>query len=672
MKLDVKSFTVEEKLLLIMGMDQWRINNLGGKLPEVFLADGPSGLRKVNEKGKTIMATVMPSLAVVANTWNPELAYLDGKTIADDCIENNADVLLAPGVNMKRTPLCGRNFEYPSEDPFLSGLIGKCFIEGVQSKGIGTSLKHFLGNNREFERLAQSSEIDERTMREIYLPAFEKALEAKPWTVMCAYNPINGVWASENKKILNDLLRDELGFDGLIVSDWGAVRNIARCVKASLDLTMPYDEIRFNELVEAYKNGTLKEEEIDARVEKVLELVEKCKNATKTVTTGKSERHAIAEKIAEEGIVLLKNENGTLPIEGGSVLVAGYDAECPTICGGGSALAMTDYKYKSLKQLLCDINPELEVKDLGMFKVGKDGNANCIRHAAQVYTAAYSYDTAILCISNSSRVESEDFDRETIRLSRAKEELILGTAKMCKKVVVILYTGSAIDMSPWIDKVSAVVYAGYAGEGVNEALANILTGKCNPSGRLSETFPLSLTDTPTGEEVGNGFVERYKEGVLVGYRWYDTLGKKVLFPFGHGLSYSEVEYSDLKIEKVGKCDYEVSFNVKNLSDIPTKEVTQLYVRDVVSMVERPLKELKGFEKVSLLPGEEKSVTIKLDYRSFAFYSTALDRWHVENGDFEIHVGASSRDIRLVGKMNVELPVDEQYTVHAELCHLKRD
>ncbi|MBQ8684954.1 MAG: glycoside hydrolase family 3 C-terminal domain-containing protein [Clostridia bacterium] len=654
MKYDIKSLTLEEKMKLLAGRNTWQLETANGKLPDVFLSDGPHGLRMRDlEKNETKKATAMPNIVVIANSWDSEIAYLDGATIADDCIENHADVLLAPGVNVKRTPLCGRNFEYFSEDPFLAGTLAKAYIEGVQSKGIGTSLKHFCANNREYDRFYQSSEVDERTLREIYLPAFEIALQAQPWTVMCSYNPINGVWASENKWLLNDILREEFGFNGLIVSDWGAVHNSWRTAKATLDLEMPYREKAYEEVKEGYEKGYLTEAEIDARVEKILALMEKTENDKKVITTTKEQRHQNAVKIAQAGIVLLKNEDNILPLKGGDILVTGpYSA----MGGGGSAFAETDYQPRSLKEELADrlagkavVSDSQAVVDSYYYVCG-------IRFA---YQDAYGKDAVVVCVSNGPSTETEARDRTSIRLTRTQEDLILNTAKVNENVIVVVLAGSAIDMSAWADKVKAIVFAGFTGEASQEAVADILSGKVCPSGKLSETFPLCLADTPTGEACGDGFTERYREGVFVGYRWYDKTEKEVLFPFGHGLSYADFEYSDLTVDKKSETDYEVSFTVKNISNVDGKEISQVYVRDVFAMVARPVKELKGFAKTALKAGESKRVSVTLNARSFAYYSVSLKKWYVENGDFEILVGASSRDIRLTGKIQISLPENEQ-------------
>ena len=663
---DIKKLTLEEKLGLLAGKNTWQLSNANGKLSDVFLADGPHGLRMHDlenkipdtEKYETKKATAMPNFCVLANTWDLELAYLDGQTIADDCIENGADVLLAPGVNIKRTPLCGRNFEYFSEDPYLSGMLAKSYIEGVQSKGIGTSLKHFYVNNREYDRSYQTSEVDERTAREIYLPAFEIALEAKPWTVMCAYNPINGIWASENKKALNDLLRKEFGFSGLIMSDWGAVHQSARAIKATLDLEMPYREKAVLELKEAYDSGYLTEEEIDARVEKVVALIEKVSSSKKKVTTTKTQRHENAVKIAREGIVLLKNKDNILPLKGGKILFAGPYAAKNVYGGEGSSKVVSEYTPKHLKDEVEERLPKAQTSSSRSWFPTE----LMMMQMKDTPQRAYDADTVVLCVGTGNGVEGEGWDRVSLRLPAPQEDLILNTAKVNKNVVVVLHAGSAVDMRAWIDKVKAVVLAGFSGEGGQEAIADILTGKACPCGKLSETYPLALEDTPTGAERGNGYAESYNEGIFVGYRYYDTYEKEVLFPFGHGLSYADFIYSDLQIQKLGDTDYEVCFNVTNRSTWDAKEISQVYIKDVFATVSRPEKELKCFAKTMIKAGETKRICLKLNERSFAYYSVALDKWHVENGDFEILVGSSSRDIRLCGKINIQLPFERQYTI----------
>ena len=661
MKYDIKKLTIEEKIALLVGADCWAISNANGKLPTVVMNDGPHGLRKPNPTtGETIKATAMPTLSALSCSWNPELSYLDGQTIADDCIEYQTDILLAPGVNIKRTPLCGRNFEYFSEDPYLAGIMGKAYIEGVQSKGVGTSLKHFLANNREYDRLSQTSEVDERTLREIYLPAFEIALQAKPWTVMCSYNPINGIYASENEYFLNDVLRKELGFDGVIVSDWGATHNPCRAAKATLDITMPYKKWQIETLTKAYEKGWLTEAEIDARVEKILQLIEKATTADKKLALTKEQRHENAVTIAKECFVLLKNEGNLLPLKQGKIAVCGSYANTPPMGGDGSSLVQTAYVQPPLAELLQN---RLGNKAMVNFAYRFKSLTREIVNVNEVYKAAYSSDVTLLCVGTDKIIESEGYDRESIRLPLQQEDIIINAAKQTDNLVVLLYAGSAVDMSAWIDKVKAVVLVGFAGEGVNEALADVLTGKVSPSGKLTETYPLCLSDTPSADYCGNGQVERYSEGVFVGYRWFDSMQKEVLFPFGFGLSYAKFEYSDLQVKKCSETDYEVSYVIKNVSNVDAKEISQVYVRDPIAMVSRPEKELKAFSKDLIKAGESKRVCVKLNSRAFAYYNVCKKAWTIENGWFEILVGASSRDIKLKAKIEICLPEEQQHTLN---------
>lgn len=644
---------------LLCGRNSWQFFTADGKLPEVFMADGPHGLRKMDEKcGTTQPATAMPNLHMLANGWDEELAYLEGATIADDCIENGVDVLLAPGVNMKRTPLCGRNFEYFSEDPFLAGKLAKAYIQGVQDKGVGTTLKHFCANNREYDRFFQTSEVDERTLREIYLPAFEIALEAKPWAVMSAYNPVNGVYAAENEWLMKEVLRGEFGFDGLIMSDWDAAHNSARMVKATVDLRMPYNSEHLSQLEQGYESGFITDSDLNARVEKVCAFMEKAKNTPKHLSTTQEQRHENAVKIARECIVLLKNEDDILPLKGGNIVVTGSLSAQPCYGGGGSAKVVTEYKCKPLEEELQTRLGE-SASVCGTAVIMGDCNDPLMQFGAKRgLKVAYGKDAVIICVGT-GYTESEAHDRQGLKLDALQENYICQMAKYNPNVIVVLNSGSAVDVSAWIDKVKALVLLGFAGEGAQEALADVLSGKACPCGKLSETFALSLEDTPTGIPTQNCMVDRYKEGIFVGYRWYDTMEKEVAFAFGHGLSYAKFNYSNLEIEKRGETEYEVCFDITNDSDVDAKEIVQLYVRDVFAMVERPLKELKGFEKIFLKAGESKRVRLPLNFRSFAYYNLAMKKWHVEDGDFEILVGSSSRDIRLKATLQIQMPFETQ-------------
>lgn len=638
MKYSLKDFTIDEKIRLLNGNGLWHLNDANGKIKCVRVADGPSGVAdRTEDNDEYSSATAMPNTLVVANTWDKDLAYLDGETIAQDCIEKDIDILLGPGVNIKRTPVCGRNFEYYSEDPFLAGTLAKEFIEGVQAQNVGTSLKHFCANNREEQRLYQSSEVDDRTLHEIYYKPFEIALKAKPWTVMCSYNPVNGVYASENKKLLNGVLRGEFGYDGLIVSDWQAAHCMYKCVKASLDLAMPYEKCQVENLKKAYEDGLITEEEIDRAVLNVLRLVEKTEQPKAAVKYDKKQRYDNAVKIARDGIVMLKND-GALPIKSGKVFLCNCDN--PPLGGGGCAVVKTEFPMPPLKQVLSERSPQAEIKSF---------YATSKRH---LLSEAYDADTVIFYASAAE--EAENVDRTTLKLSFDAIEKIKELAKVNKKVVVVLFGGSAIDVSDWIDDVNAVLFCGFLGDASNEAIADVLSGKYSPCGKLSETFPINVENTPVGLYRGNGNNEWYKEGIFVGYRYYDKYGVPVAFPFGYGLSYAKFVYSDIKIEKKGETDYVVSFDVLNDSDTDASEISQIYVKDVFAAVERPEKELKGYSKNFIRAHEKVRVEVVLDKSSFAYYSTALGDWRVEEGAFEIMVGASSADIRLVQRIDVEL------------------
>ena len=661
MKFDIKNLTLEEKIKLLTGNPDNTTYNANGKLKALRLHDGPNGPRRYdNVKGETLKSTCMPSFVTLANSWNLDLAYLDGITQADECIEQEIDVLLAPGVNIKRTPLNGRNFEYFSEDPILAGRMGKAYIEGVQAKGIGTSLKHYIANNREFDRLSESCEVDERTLREIYALPFEIALEAKPWTVMCSYNFLNACPVAESKYALKEILRKAFGYDGLIVSDWAAVHNSYKSILATLDLRMPYDENAENEIRRGLEKGFITEADIDERVEHVLDLIAKTYNDKKVITTTREERHEVAVKIAEEGIVLLKNEDGILPLKDGNIIVNGYLGNEPEISGGGAARVEIDYKVPNLATTLGKALPNANVtynKNFAYRKV--DWNPTYFKN---LYKESYGKDAVILCVGNHYTLEHEGVDRTDIRLDKIEEDMIINMgSKYNENLIVLIYSGSAIDVTPWEQYAKAIVYVGYAGQGVHHALANILSGKVNPSGKLTETFPLNINDTFCGDETGDGTAVWYNDGVFVGYRHYDRYDLDVAYEFGYGLSYTDFEYKDLEIKKITETDYEVSYTVKNVGDMDGKEVSQLYVKDVMSMVVRPVKELKAFSKDFIKAGEEKRITIKLSKRDFAFYDVNQKDWYVENGHFEILIGASSRDIRLKASIEICLPEDEQYS-----------
>lgn len=651
--------TLEEKLTFLTGADNWHtVGFEKPDVPQVAMSDGPHGLRKVylTETGeeKQIEAVCFPTASAAAATWNPDLVYRIGQALASECADHDVDILLGPAVNMKRSPLCGRNFEYYSEDPYLAGRMGTAYVQGIQSRGVGACLKHFAGNSQEMDRLYSSSEMDERTLREIYLKAFEMVVkDAKPWTVMCAYNRLNGVHCSQNPVLLDEILRKEWGFDGVVISDWGAVHDRPAALRASLELEMPYGKESLPALKEAYAKGEITDAEIDRAVLKLLELVRKVEQEKprRKLSPGTVEdRLALAREAAAEAITLLKNEDKILPVDLNKVrriAVIGSCAETPFIQGGGSA-CVTPVRVDS---------PLEEIRKLAGEKVSyttgytwwKEGFRPEPTQFRETLDAATGADVVLLFAGENERVETEGTDRSSIRLHHGLEKLIIETAKVNPNTVVIVQAGSAIDMSAWIGGVKGVVFSWYAGSCGAGALADILFGCINPSGKLAETFPLSLEDTPAYETYPGVPVAWYGEGVLTGYRYYDSVGKDVLFPFGHGLSYTSFEYSDLALsaERLEKNKpLTVSLRVRNNGTVAGKETVQLYVRDVAATVRRPEKELKAFEKIDLQPGGEKAVEFTLQWEDFAFYSPVYREWTVEEGAFEILLGASSRDIRL--------------------------
>ncbi len=656
MKYSVKDLTTEEKLRVLMGDGGWNTNTANGKLYQIQVSDGPVGLRKPaqDEKGEwyNLPAVAHPSTQLLANTWRPELARKTGEMIADDCIDGNVDILLAPGVNIKRNPLCGRNFEYFSEDPLVSGVFGREYIAGVQSREVGTTLKHFCCNNAEYSRYFLSSEVDERTLREIYLEPFRIAAEAKPWATMCAYNLVNGVRMSEHKKLYT-VLREEFGFDGLMMSDWGAVQDHAASIRAGLDLEMPECELSHKTLTAAYERGEVSDEELDACVERMLHFIERSENASKTrkAKTTVADRLAAAREVAEKGMVLLKNDY-VLPLaKDARVSVTGPYAN-QYISGAGSSIVTPIETPLTLAETLKAALPEGEV----IYQpIRGDGSSyprgNILFRAVNV---AYDTDAAIVCVG---QVDRENIDRDHMRLDVFQEKFIQETAKQNENTIVILFAGAPIDMSAWIDDVAAVIWAGYPGEEGAKALADILVGKVNPSGRLTETFPMTDADAPTYGQYYDPMKCLYSEALLVGYRWFDTaplLGKDpaVRFPFGYGLTYSDIQYTDMTIAPAGD-GFDVTVELENVSEVDGTELVQVYVHEVHPVVFRPAKELKGFRMVEVKAGATATVTIHLSRRDFAYYSTGVDAWRVTPGQFEIIVARDAETPEFVETVDVK-------------------
>ncbi len=653
MRYKLCDFTIDEKIKLLTAKNDWENEDFDGKIYKFKLSDGPVGLRTpvYNEEKKcyeAIPAVAFPSTAVLAQTWNTELAYKTGEMLADECIERDVDILLAPGINVKRLPHCGRNFEYVSEDPYLSGVFGREYIKGLQDRHVGACLKHYCANNQEYQRHWQSSEVDERVLREIYTYNFKIALEAEPWTVMSSYNLVNGVRMSEHKK-LYDMLRGDLKFGGLIMSDWWAVKDHAASVKATLDIEMPFVKDSFANLKSAYERGEVTEEEIDARVLKVLWLLDKCESerALRKIQSTVDERHAAAEKVSEEGIVLLKN-SGVLPIKNAKAVALVGKAAYENISGGGSSRVAPDREIKKLDTELKALLPDAKIT----CSWHNPGHEDAVRYLSLVSSA----DVAVVLAEQEDR---EGDDRYDLRLPPMEEDRILEAAKQNKNTVVVLLTGSVVDVSAWEDKVSAIIYAGYPGGDGNGALAKILSGAVSPSGKLTETWAVSESDYLSTKCFRDAMHSVYSDGLLVGYRWFDTARyvmdkadeARVRYPFGYGLSYASFEYSNLAVTFDTEA-IKVDFDVKNTGDMPAKECAEVYFRDLLSYAFRPYKELCGFEKQEIGAGQTKHYSINVPKEYLAYYSVGRDAWTLEAGDYDILVGSSCDDIRLEGRITL--------------------
>lgn len=670
----ISQMTLEEKASLCSGLDAWRLKSverLG--IPTIMMTDGPHGLRKEQESDlpgmkPSVPATCFPTAAGLASSWNRELVERIGAALGEECQAEGVSVLLGPGANIKRSPLCGRNFEYFSEDPYLSSEMATSHIIGVQSQGVGTSLKHFAANNQEHRRMSVDAIIDERTLREIYLASFEGAVKkGRPWTVMCSYNKVNGEYASENKFLLTDILRNEWGFEGFVVSDWGAVNERVKGLEAGLDLEMPSSSgVGDRKIIEAVRNGLLPEEVLDKAVERILNIIFRAAdNKKKNATYDKEAHHRLAREAARECMVLLKNEDNILPLKRqGTIAVIGEFVKKPRYQGSGSSRVNPSKLDDILEEINKSAGNNVNVVYAQGYSLEKDETDEIL--LTEAIRAAEQADVAVIFAGLPDHFESEGYDRQHMEMPESHCTLIEEVAKVQPNVVVVLSNGSPVEM-PWIDKVKGVLEAYLGGQAMGGAVADLLFGDANPSGKLAETFPKKLSHNPSYLNFpGEGDRVEYREGLFVGYRYYDMKNIEPLFPFGHGLSYTTFEYSELKIDKKEILDTEtvsVSVKVKNTGSMAGKEIVQLYVRDIESSVIRPDKELKGFEKIELKPGEEKTVVFELDKRAFAYYNPDIKDWHVETGEFEILIGKSSRDIVLRDKILVRSTVSVRKPVH---------
>ena len=650
----INSLSLEQKCALLSGGTVFTTRALPGKgIPAITLSDGPNGVRKqagaADHLGlnPSVPATCFPTSATVANSWDPALGEAVGAAMGEEAAAQGVSVLLGPGLNIKRSPLCGRNFEYFSEDPYLAGKMAAAYVRGIQKNGIAACPKHFAVNSQELRRMASDSIVDERTLREIYLTGFEMVVkEAQPKTIMSAYNLINGTYANENAHLLMDILRRDWGFDGAVVTDWGGSNDHALGVKNGSTLEMPApggDAVR--ELMKAVQTGKITEADVDARLEELLELVFTTKAAV-DAAPGKFDadaHHALARRAAAQSIVLLKNETGLLPLaKGEKVAVIGDFAETPRYQGAGSS-AVNSIKVDSFLDCLAESGLNSIGYAKGFDRQGKPDEAL----KAEAVLLAKNANVVLLCMGLDEIKESEGIDRADMKLAENQLELLAAVAAANPNVVVLLSAGSSLE-SAWVKDCKALVYGCLGGQAGAGALVEVLTGAQNPCGKLAETWARSYADTPAKEHFGgDGPTVEYREGLYVGYRYYDTAGVPTAFPFGYGLSYTSFAYSDLKADETG-----VTLTVTNTGSCAGAEVVQLYVAKPDAKVFRPVKELKGFTKVQLEAGESKTVTIPLDDKAFRYWNVKTDRWEVEGGSYQLLVGASSADIRLTAAVTV--------------------
>ncbi len=678
MKELLKELTLEEKASLCSGEDFWHTKAIERlDIPAVMMCDGPNGLRKQEGDADhlglnvSIPAVCFPTSSAVASSFDVNLVHKLGETLGKECQAENVSMLLGPGVNIKRSPLCGRNFEYYSEDPYQSTQMATAYIKGLQSQGVGACIKHFAANNQESHRQTGDSVVEERTLHEIYLASFEEAVKtAKPWGVMCSYNRVNGTFAAENKELLTDILRTRWGYQGMVVTDWGAVKGRVNGILAGLDLEMPGGAgslINDAKIVKAVQDGTLSMEDLDKAVTNVLDFVMKSAAQHQDgISFDREADYQVAMEAATECAVLLKNEGNALPLAKGTkaAFIGGF-VERPRIQGSGSSF-INSTKVPSIAEL---IQGNSEIVYAKGFAVDAGGTENCSYTGAatdgekidesllaEAVELAKASEVAVIFAGLPGSFESEGADRTHMDLPMNQNRLIEEVCKVQPNTIVVLANGSPVTM-PWVDQVSAILEMYLAGDGASEATMSLLYGESNPSGKLAESFPLRLEDISAYMNFpGERGVVQYREDIFVGYRYYDKKAMPVLFPFGHGLSYTTFLYSDLTLSAdklMDKDTLNVSVTVTNTGAVIGKEVVQLYVGAPNSEVRRPVRELKGFEKIELMPGESKTVTFTLDKRSFAYYESAIHDWFVEGGCYEISVGSSSRDTRAVDVIAVE-------------------
>ena len=650
----IDKMTLEEKASLCVGKDYWHskdIERLG--IPEITMSDGPHGLRVQKTKADNLgineseISTCFPASSTVANSWNKELAYKLGKTLGEEASYEGVDIVLGPAINIKRSPLCGRNFEYFSEDPYLTGIMGTEYVKGLQTNGVGACVKHFAANNQENRRRTINTVVDERTLREIYLKAFEIIVkEAKPWSIMSAYNKLNGEYCTENKELLN-ILKKEWNFDGIVITDWGAENDRVKGLIAGNELEMPGGRGEgAKEIIDAVKSGRVSEQYLDEIIDRILQVVFKANERNNLKNYNREQHHNIALEIAEDSIVLLKNEENILPLKKTKIALIGDMAKTPRYQGAGSS-TINPYNLENAYE--CFIDNQIKVDYAKGYERIESENDISLREEA--IKLAQKSEIAVIFAGLTENYESEGMDRTTLELPQNQNKLIKEICKINENVVVVLSNGSPVTM-PWKEKVKAIITGYLGGEAGARAMVNCLLGKVNPSGKLAETYPLKLEDTPCYKNYpGTEVSVEYKEAIFVGYRYYDTNNVEVLYPFGYGLSYTNFEYSKLHIEE--KDDIYVSFTIKNIGNVIGKEIAQIYISQEDSIIFKPKKELKGFEKIELKPGEEKSITVVLSKKDFEYYNVETKKWEIESGKYKILVGKSSKDIVLEQEIEIK-------------------
>ena len=652
----INKMSLEEKAMLCVGADYWNSKEFKKYgIPKITMSDGPHGLR-VQKAAKdnlgineSEISVCFPAGATIANSWDRKIAYLLGETLGKEARAENINIVLGPAINIKRSPLCGRNFEYFSEDPYLTGILGGEYVKGLQSQNVGACVKHFAVNNQENRRRTIDVIIDERNLREIYLKAFEMIIKnSKPWSIMSAYNKVNGEYCSENSHLMKEILRKEWDFQGIVISDWGAENDRVKGIENEHELEMPGGRGNgIEQIIEAVKIGKIPENKLNNIIDRIIDLAKRCNNNQKQETYDKEKHHNIAQKIAEESIVLLKNDDNILPLKNRKIALIGDMAKNPRYQGAGSS-TINPYKIENAYDNLKENNIIFEYAK-GYEKIESENDETLRKEAIEI---AKKNEIIIIFAGLTENFESEGIDRKNLNIPQNQNKLIEEICKVNKNVIIVLSNGSPILM-PWKDKVKAIITGYLGGEAGAKAMINCILGKINPSGKLAETYPKKIEDTPCFENYpGTELTVEYKESIYVGYRFYDTTNIDVLFPFGYGLSYTTFTYSNLKINQK-KDKIIVTFKIKNTGNFKGKEIAQLYISQEDPKTFKSKKELKGFEKIELEAGEEKEISITLNNDSFEYYNPEIKRWAIEKGTYKILIGKSSRNIELEDKIFIK-------------------